>query len=200
MKTPKQLLPIGKYQLLRHSVLTAIASNCPLVAVVLGAHAAQIRPEIDDLPIRIVENLEWQAGMGTSIRAGLQSLLELEPALKAAIILLCDQPFVSVSLINQLIAAYYSTPGLVIASAYSQVLGVPALFSDRHFPELLALHPGAGAKQLIQRHLDQVRSIPFPEGAIDLDTPQEYQAFLTFRNRSKKLKVMAQASEDASGL
>jgi molybdenum cofactor cytidylyltransferase len=181
MKTPKQLLTIGKHRLLRHSVMTAIASNCPLIAVVLGANAAQIRPEIDDLPVHIVENLAWQIGMGMSIRAGLKSLLEVEPALKAAIVLLCDQPLVSESLINQFIATYHSTSSSIIASAYSQVLGVPALFSDRHFPELLMLDANAGAKQLIQRHLNQVYSIPFPEGAIDLDTPQEYQAFLTFR-------------------
>jgi molybdenum cofactor cytidylyltransferase len=181
MKTPKQLLPIGKHRLLRHSVLTAIASNCPLIAVVLGAYAAQTRREINDLPVHIVENLEWQAGMGTSIMAGLKSLLELEPTLKAAIVLLCDQPLLSVSLINQLIAMYHATPCSIIASAYAQMLGVPALFSDRHFPELLALNPDVGAKQLIQRHLDQVYSVPFPEGSIDLDTPQEYQAFLTFR-------------------
>jgi molybdenum cofactor cytidylyltransferase len=181
MKTPKQLLTIGKHRLLRHSVMTAIASNCPLIAVVLGANAAQIRPEIDDLPVHIVENLAWQIGMGMSIRAGLKSLLEVEPALKAAIVLLCDQPLVSESLINQFIATYHSTSSSIIASAYSQVLGVPALFSDRHFPELLTLDANAGAKQLIQRHLNQVYSIPFPQGAIDLDTPQEYQAFLTFR-------------------
>jgi molybdenum cofactor cytidylyltransferase len=184
MKTPKQLLPIGEHRLLRHSVITAIASKCPLIAVVLGANAAQIRLEIHDLPIHIVENLEWQAGMGTSIRAGIQALLALDPALKAAIVLLCDQPLISVSLIHRLIAGYHSTPYSIIASAYSQVLGVPALFSAHHFPELLALNPSAGAKQLIQRHLDQVYAVPFPEGAIDLDTPQEYQAFLMERNKS----------------
>jgi molybdenum cofactor cytidylyltransferase len=178
MKTPKQLLPIGKHRLLRHSVLTAIASKCALVTVVLGACAARIRPEIDDLPVHIVENSEWQAGMGTSIRAGIQSLLDLEPALKAAIVLLCDQPFVSVLLVDRLIETYYSKSGSIIASAYSQVLGVPVLFSDRHFPELLTLDANAGAKQLIQRHLNQVDSIPFPQGSIDLDTPNEYQAFL----------------------
>jgi molybdenum cofactor cytidylyltransferase len=184
MKTPKQLLPIGKHRLLRHSVLTAIASKCPVIAVVLGANAAQIRLEIHDLPVRIVENLEWQAGMGTSIRAGIQALLELEPGLQAAIVLICDQPLISVSLIHRLIATYHSTSWSIIASAYSQVLGVPALFSDRHFSELLALNPNAGAKQLIQRHLDQVYPVPFPEGAIDLDTPQEYQAFLMELNKS----------------
>jgi molybdenum cofactor cytidylyltransferase len=188
--------------------MIAIASNCPLITVVLGAHASRIRLEINDLPVHIVENLEWQAGMGTSIRAGMKSLLELEPALKAVIILLCDQPFISVSLINRLIAMYNSTSFSIITSAYSQVLGVPALFSDRHFHELITLNASAGAKQLIQRHLDQVHSIPFPEGAIDLDTPDEYQAFLMelgkidrhFRYRSKKPKVMAHASDEAAGL
>jgi molybdenum cofactor cytidylyltransferase len=181
MKTPKQLLPIGERSLLRHTVEIAIASQCSSIAVILGAYAEPIRLEIKNLPVQIVENLAWQKGMGTSIRAGITSLLTIEPALKAVIVLLCDQPFISVSLIDQLITVYQSTPCSIVASAYAQVLGVPALFRDQHFPELLKLDSNAGAKQLIQRHLDQVHSVPFPAGAIDLDTPQEYQAFLRDR-------------------
>jgi molybdenum cofactor cytidylyltransferase len=32
-----------------------------------------------------------------------------------------------------------------------------------------------GAKTLIQRYLHAVVTVDFPEGAIDIDTPQEYQ-------------------------
>jgi CTP:molybdopterin cytidylyltransferase MocA len=32
-----------------------------------------------------------------------------------------------------------------------------------------------GAKQLIKRHIHAVFSIPFPDGAIDIDTPKDYE-------------------------
>ena len=46
------------------------------IAVVLGAAslAQQLRFELVDLDVRIVENHRWQEGMGSSIRAGLDAL------------------------------------------------------------------------------------------------------------------------------
>lgn len=109
MGTPKQLLPIQGRSLLRHLAAISIASLCNPVVVVLGASVHQTRAEIEDLPLQVVENQHWQSGMGTSISAGLAALLEQKPALNAVLILVCDQPFVSTALINQLVVAYQST-------------------------------------------------------------------------------------------
>jgi molybdenum cofactor cytidylyltransferase len=182
MGTPKQLLPIQGASLLRHLAKISIASMCDPIAVVLGANAQQVRPEIEDLPLQIVDNPQWQAGMGTSVSKGLAALLEREPGLDAVLILVCDQPFVSTSTIDRLAIAYQSECHQIVASGYLDTVGVPALFSDRYFAELLNLNSDAGARRIIQQHLLETYTIDFPQGAIDLDTPDEYRAFLDLGN------------------
>jgi molybdenum cofactor cytidylyltransferase len=181
MGTPKQLLPIQGTSLLRHLAKISIASMCDPIAVVLGANAQQIRTEIEDLPLQIVDNPQWRSGMGTSIGSGLAALLEREPALNAVLILVCDQPFVSTALIDRLVLAYRSECHQIVATTYLNTIGVPALFSDRYFSELLQLNLDTGARQIVQKHLHETHTIAFPQGAIDLDTPDEYQAFLDLR-------------------
>jgi molybdenum cofactor cytidylyltransferase len=52
---------------------------------------------------------------------------------------------------------------------------VPALFSKELFGEITALKGNEGAKQVIAKHADDVATVCFPEGAVDVDTPQEYE-------------------------
>lgn len=178
MGRPKQLLPYGNYSFLSHTAAVAVASDCCSIGVVLGAHAEQIRHEVSHLPVQIVRNLQWADGMSTSIQAGITALSTRPQKLEAAILMLCDQPFVTVQLINQLIQTYQMTGKLIVASEYAETLGVPVLFSSSLFPELMALGGNDGAKQVIQQHRHQASAIPFPDGAIDIDTPKDYERLL----------------------
>lgn len=180
MGTPKQLLPIQGRSLLRSIIDTAIAADCRPIFVVLGAYIEQIQEEVKDSLVRVVENREWQRGMGGSISSGIQALLTHSPEIEAVVLLLCDQPFVSPQLIQKLKSIYYSTHQPIVASTYQNTMGVPALFNFTLFPELLELDRREGAKTLIQRHINSVTTINFPEGAIDVDTPQDYQQYLRF--------------------
>lgn len=173
MGTAKQLLPYQGRSLLRYMAEVALASRCSSVVVVLGAHVDRTRSEIHNLPVQTVENPHWSTGMGSSIRAGVQQITA--QSLDAIIVMLCDQPLVTSANLNQLIEAYQATQHPVIASAYADTLGVPALFSHPLFPDLLKLSPNEGAKHLIDQYRDRIDSISFPEGAIDLDTPEDYQ-------------------------
>lgn len=178
MGTPKQLLCYQERSLLRHTVEVAIASVCKPIVVVLGAYAQLIKSDISQLPVQIVENLQWAEGMSSSVRVGIQALKTSHPEVKAVILTLCDQPFISTEIIDRLALTYHLTNQPIIACEYAETLGVPALFSDRLFSELMTLNGGEGAKQVIKKHFQEVLSISFPEGAIDIDTPKEY-ALLT---------------------
>lgn len=184
MGSPKQLLAYRGCTLIRHMVDVAIASVCQPIAVVLGAHAERIKPEISDLSVQIVENQQWEEGMSSSIQVGLKALLAINPNLEAVIITLCDQPFVSSQTLDQIVEAYRYTDKPIIASEYAGTFGVPALFNCILFSELLALKSTEGAKQLIKRHIHEVFSVPYPEGAIDIDTPHDYEQLQTQRFRS----------------
>lgn len=175
MGTPKQLLPYQGRSLLRHTAEVAITSQCYPIVVVLGSQPNRIKSEIDSLALHIVENKRWVEGMGSSIQAGMAHLMTLNSNLEAITIALCDQPFVSCQLFNQLVQVYWSNHSAIVASEYAGTLGVPALFSHALFAELLALDAGMGAKHVIQKHIDQVYRVPFPKGAIDIDTPKDYE-------------------------
>lgn len=179
MGTPKQLLLYRGRSFVRHITEVAIASVCQPIAVVLGAHAQRIKPEVSQLPVQVVENQQWAQGMSSSLRVGMEALNAMNPKLEAVAIALCDQPFVSSQTLDQLVEAYHFTGKPIIASEYAGTLGVPAVFSRTLFSEFMALKSTEGAKQIIKKHIHEVFSVPFAEGSIDIDTPKEYEQFKT---------------------
>ncbi|SNC65984.1 molybdenum cofactor cytidylyltransferase [Hymenobacter gelipurpurascens] len=176
---PKQLLPFKGKTLLRRAAETAVeaAAGAPVV-VVTGALHEELLPELVGLPVMVVQCKQWQAGMGASIKTGLQALeMHARPLRGGVTVMLCDQPFVTTSLLQQLAAA--ATPGQPIAaSQYNEVWGVPVFFGVEALPLLRLLPDAAGAAQLLRQHPELVVSLPFPLGAVDVDTPEQYAALL----------------------
>jgi len=170
---PKQLLPYKEGALLRHAVETALASRCRPVVVVLGARADDCLESIADLPIRASINDQWEAGMGTSIAAGLALLEKDKIGPDAVLLMLCDQPHLTAEHLNRLTDAF-AGGAEIAASEYEDVTGVPALFARAFFNELSSLDPAQGAKPLLAKYADRVARIPFPEGQVDIDTPADY--------------------------
>ena len=173
---PKQKLLYKGKSLLQHTIQTAIDSNCKPVVVVTGYDHRLIEKDIDTREINFVHNAAWESGMASSINKGLVKMLQLQPTMDSIIFLLCDQPFVDVPLINSLIDQHNTTPKKIIACAYNDTLGAPVLFDREYFNELLSLTGQEGAKKLILKHAEDVASVPFPAGAIDIDTPADYAA------------------------
>ena len=178
MGRPKQLLPYQGRSLILHAVEVALASLCQPIIVVLGAYVEQIKPELMPKAVQVVENSQWQEGMSSSIRAGISMLLKTNSKLDAVIISLADQPLVSPQIFNLLIQSYQETQKVIIASKYNETTGVPALFSNALFPELMELEGDKGAKKLIQKYIDTGVILLIPEAAIDIDTPDDYKQLL----------------------
>lgn len=184
MGEAKQMLEFRAKTLLRRSVETALKVSDKIV-VTLGARSDILRTEIEDLPVQIAENKDWETGMGSSIKLGLERLIEANDNLQNVIILVCDQPFVNADLLQKLVAEFERTDAPVVACEYEKTLGVPALFSIELFPELLALAPENGAKTLIKKYSAETVATPFPEGAFDIDTPEDYEKLLNAETRTK---------------
>jgi molybdenum cofactor cytidylyltransferase len=64
---------------------------------------------------------------------------------------------------------------------------VPALFARRYFPHLSGLADGGGAKRVIAGAGNAVHAVPFPGGAFDIDTPQDYERLHTVEGRPAEL-------------
>jgi molybdenum cofactor cytidylyltransferase len=107
---------------------------------------------------------------------GLSDLLRGNESIDAAIIMVCDQPFVTSSLLKELIARYEETKKPIVASAYQDTIGTPVLFDKSFFQALLSLKGQTGARKIISENIGSTSTIPFPLGYIDIDTKEDYEA------------------------
>lgn len=171
--TPKQLLPYAGKTLLQYTVEVANDSIAHPVIVVLGSEAENIKSNID--AVQVIINTEWQEGMASSIRCGINALLQADPSIAGAVILVCDQPYITSVLLNELVTEHQKTGQPIIASNYDNTLGVPALFHKTVFPALLQLKGDAGAKSIIQQHRGEVGMVTFSKGGVDIDTEGDYK-------------------------
>ena len=178
MGRPKQLLPYNGKSLLEHTVDTANDTDASPVIVVLGANAALLEKEINEKKVHITENSEWSEGMASSVRCGIKTLVQIAPYSDAAIIMVCDQPFVSPALLNDLVAAQKNTGKDIVTSHYENAIGPPALFHKTVFPELLDLKGDAGARKIIEQRGTDIATVSFVKGEIDIDTESDYKALL----------------------
>jgi len=176
MGRPKQLLSYHDKSFLENAIDNANGANVNQVIVVLGAHAAMLENSIEEKKVHIVENKEWNEGIASSIRCGLNALLRIAPLTDAVIFMVCDQLFVSSSLLNDLIATQKKTGKMIVGSQYENTIGTPALFSKIIFPELLQLRGDTGAKKIIEKYRADVATVLFAMGASDIDTEEDYEA------------------------
>ena len=174
--SPKQLAQNNGMSLIHHSVSEAIKVHSDVI-VVLGANIDIVKKEIENFPVQIVYNKDWEEGMSSSIRSGITALLNRNPSAEAAIILVIDQPFLSSTIIADLIEKYEATKKPVVACAYKDVIGTPALFDKTFFNALLELKGQSGAKKIISQNKNAVVTIPFHLGYIDIDTKEDYENF-----------------------
>ena len=181
MGTPKQTLQFEGNSLLRRATLAALDAGCSPVVVVTGAHAELCRREFDRLDVREAFNVDWETGMASSVRTGIEHLVNMDAGIAAAVLLLCDQPHVSADVISGLLEARRATGKQVIASSYGGSFGVPALFSKCLFNELTQLEGRSGAKEIIKRHASEAHFLPFPEGGVDVDTPDDFSRLIKKR-------------------
>ncbi|SHH61091.1 nucleotidyltransferase family protein [Flavobacterium defluvii] len=176
---PKQLLEYKESTLLKNTVSEALKVPNSFVLVVTGANKVIIEKELNSAEITLCFNAEWENGMSSSIVKGLNELLLLNPDSEECIFAVCDQPFVTSLVFENLIQESHKTEKGIAASAYSETLGTPVLFHKKYFNELLELKGQEGAKKIIKKYWDDVVSVPFEKGNIDIDTAEDYEKLIS---------------------
>ena len=173
---PKQLLRYHGKTLLDHSVNEAANAKADAVVVVLGKNADLFKDEIDKENVRVVVNRDWAEGMASSVRLGLDTLLNSKPYIDAVIFMVCDQPHISSLVLDELITTQQKTTKQIVTCNYGESIGPPALFHKKYFRELMELKGDIGARIIIQQNMSDVATVLFPEGKIDIDTKEDYEA------------------------
>jgi molybdenum cofactor cytidylyltransferase len=180
---PKQLLLVGGKTMLQHVVDVVLASSVDQTIVVLGHRAgeigASVRPGLPtaaDKSADIVTNEEWQAGLSTSVQAGLQAI---RPDVQAALFVLADQPAITLGMIAALLGRYRETGAPIVVPTYQGERGNPALFDRSLFAELMEVRNDQGGRQLIDRYANRTEKVEVGSEAVlvDVDTEEDYQRF-----------------------
>jgi CTP:molybdopterin cytidylyltransferase MocA len=169
---PKQLLRLAGQALVRRAALAALGSRAERVLVVTGAHAERVEAAVAGLAVEPVRCEAWETGLAASLRTGVSAALA--PGDASVLLLLADQPGVDATLLDRLIALQRNEGHELAASHYGGEPGVPAIFAPRFARELLALAGDRGAKALLLRERARVALVPFANGALDVDTPDDW--------------------------
>ncbi|MFE3034195.1 NTP transferase domain-containing protein [Streptomyces canus] len=170
---PKALLAHRGRPLIEHAVGVLRAAGCTRVHVVLGAAAALVRERAELGDCVLVENPAWADGMGSSLRAGLDSLAAT-PA-RAALVSLVDQPGIGAAAVRRVLAAYEDETSLASA-AYDGVRGHPVLLGAAHWAGITATATGdRGARAYLKEHHGTITLVECGDVAepYDIDTPED---------------------------
>jgi len=175
MGRPKQLLPVGDSTLLRSAVTNALALGRPLV-VIVGAKPDLVTDHLDGMSgFHVVENENWESGMGSSIAAGVRWAC-LRPV-RGFLILLADQPLLDTAALQRLANAFAGDPDRIVATAYPEGPGVPAIFPVCYGEVLTNLQTVGGAKGLLRSAGEKLTLVDLGNTTVDVDTPEDYARF-----------------------
>ena len=171
---PKQLIKFKNKSLLQNIIDHSQVFSFKARVLILGAYAELINKNINTGELYVFINDEWEEGIASSIRSGVRCSLEIDPDLEHILFLLSDQPFVTSELIQELLDTHIKQGKTITACTYNDTVGVPAIFHKNVFRELSMLKGDRGAKVLIKKYYDNVAFVPFDQGSVDVDHPEDY--------------------------
>src|SRR3954470_15420261 len=130
---PKALLEYRDRPLVEHAARALREGGCTPVHIVLGAASGAVRERAELPECVLVDNPDWENGMGSSLRAGLASLSGT--GARAVLVTLVDQPGIGAPAVARVRAACRgaeSPAGSLVTAEYRTERGHPVLFgADR---------------------------------------------------------------------
>ena len=174
MGAPKQLLRVGDKTILERTLENVRASNASEIVLVLGHAADEIQKRIATQDLKIVLNRDYEQGMGTSLRSG---LTEVTADVKAAIIVLADQPWTSAGTLNRLIACHQERKPQIIIPTYRGFRGNPVLLDRSVFAEVQSLNGDVGCRAIFGDHTEGIVKLAVDDPGIllDIDSRDDFE-------------------------
>jgi CTP:molybdopterin cytidylyltransferase MocA len=156
--------------------------------VVVGADAQRLRAVCKPYGVSIIENPYWTHGQSTSVLAGLEAL---GPDVRAAVVLLADQPLVGAGAIERLVEAFEEGAKVAVAT-YGGRPRNPVLFSREVWQVLeVELSGDEGARPFLRRRPELVTLVPC-DGVgdpADVDTAEDLRRLEGLREGTHDYKM-----------
>ena len=147
---PKALVEYGGSLLVERAVATARAV-CDPVLVVLGAQAADVWRQARLDGVVLLANRDWESGMASSLRTGLDGLRGWPGRIDAALVLLVDMPGMTPAALERM--AEHAAPDALAVATYDGVRGHPVLLGREHWAGVAETASGdEGARRYLAAH------------------------------------------------
>ena len=166
---PKALVEYEGSLLVERAVRTARAV-CDPVLVVLGARAVDVWRTADLDSATVLANRDWETGMASSLRTGLDGLRGWPGRVDAALVTLVDMPGMTPEALRAVAA--HAAPDALATATYDGVRGHPVLLGREHWAGVAATATGdEGARRyLAGRTVTEVDCTGLADPT-DLDVP-----------------------------
>ena len=175
MKQAKMLLPFEHSTILQTILASAKDIEPDTICVVTGFYHKEILQIIHDEQVHFIFNEQWEEGMSGSIKKGLSYLVQQNPELQSVLIMVADQPYITSALLKEMITLQEQGQKGIIAASYAGIHGTPVLFRKNYFSSLENLVGDKGARSILQHYPDDLVTVGFPLGEIDIDTEEDYK-------------------------
>ncbi len=177
MGVPKMTLPWKGSTILGTVLVTLREAGVRRFRVVVGASREEVEQVLDGLafPVERVFNPKYANGeMMDSIRAGLANL---NPEVRAALLVLGDQPQLEAAVAAGLIDRFRQRSSNLIVPSYQMRRGHPWLVGRPLWEELIYMDAGGTMRDFLNSHAGEIDYLIVDTDSIlhDLDTPEDYR-------------------------
>ena len=181
-------------------VMEAMQQEHLIENIVLVTQYEEIRQKVEKCftGIYVVRNPHPEQGISSSIRLGVEKVLNLEKDCgkqcrknykknygepghyrenqdeEGCMFAVADQPYLTAWSLRKMIQCWKDSDKGIVVSSHGERLGNPVIFARKYYEELSRLEGDVGGKQVIKKHLDDVQMFEMPEPELkDLDSPTE---------------------------
>jgi len=169
----KPLLRIGECPAVESVVRLFLNAGLGDVSVVVGHRAQEVVPIIEAAGARFVVNHQFEDGMFSSVRAGVQAL---PSNAEACFVIPADITLVRESTIRRLVSSYRAGIKSIIYPVFEERRGHPPLISRAVIDEVLRMESTGRLSTLLAAHEVEACNLFVPDEGVclDMDTPEDF--------------------------
>jgi CTP:molybdopterin cytidylyltransferase MocA len=178
MGQDKALLPYSGRTFLAGAI-QLLESACDFVVVVTGHNTELLKPVIYENSSYFVENAQPELGQFSSLRVGLQAVLER--GRDTACVTLVDRPPASPTTLLRLKERFLQSSAettWAVVPQFSGKHGHPVIFAREMIEAFLRAAPSSNAREIEHAHQDRIEylDVDDPRAIMNINTPEDYSS------------------------